>query len=180
MKNNPELPALGVIAAGTKTPPDLIVSLGRPGQDVGMTIRQAVWRQTIQMIVDHPMVGIGLGSYDDVAHSQYGPPAYPIFFHKGWHAHNSFLHVLAETGIVGFLAGCYLGVTLVRFLLRRWRAGDRISRLNSSALLCVLIAFFVLSMTEAMLAARVHASLRMNLTLALLVFCGLRLASKEA
>ena len=52
-----------------------------------------------------------------------------------------------------------------------------LGRLNSSAVLCVLLAVFVLSMTEATTAARLHASLRMNLTPALLVIYGIHLAA---
>jgi O-antigen ligase len=164
--------ALGLAALGTTSSTSLVASLIHPERDTGIVLRQGVWRQTVRMIVDHPVTGIGLGTYDNVAHSHYG-----LFLRSGWHAHNMFLHMLAETGPVGFLAWCYLWFTIVRYLLRRWRAGDVLGRLNSTALLCVLLAFFVLSMTEAMIAARVHASLRMNLTLALLVIYGIRLAS---
>jgi O-antigen ligase len=169
---------IGLITASTTMSTKLAGSLIRPDRDTGIVMRQDVWRQTFQMIVDHPVVGIGLGTYDDVAHSQYGPPADPDFFRNGWHAHNMVLHILAETGAVGFLAWCYLGFTIVRFLCRRRRDEEELDRPNRAAPLCVLLAFVVLSMTEAMLAARVHASLRMNLVLALLVIYGIRLASR--
>jgi hypothetical protein len=90
------------------------------------------------------------------------------------------LHLLAETGAVGFLAWCFFWFTIVRFLVRQWWQGDRLGRLNSSAVFCFILAFFILSMTEAMLMARVHASLRMNLTLALLLVYGLRLVAPSA
>ena len=166
---------LGLVTISGGMPKPVVASLMRPDQDAGVVMRYAVWQQTARIIVDHPITGIGLGTYDDVAYS-YGRPADPAFFQHGWHAHNLFLHVWAETGTLGFLAWCYFWLTIVRFLLRRWRAGDTLGRLNSTAALCVLLAFFVLSMTEAMIAARVHASLRMNLTLALLVVYGIRLA----
>jgi O-antigen ligase len=138
-------------------------------------IRHDILHQSIRMIMDHPLAGIGFGTYDDVAHTQYGPIALPWFFRRGWHAHNTFLHLLAETGIVGILAWCYLWFTIVRFLVRRWRDDVR-DRLHGSAALCVLLAFFVLSMTESVTAARLHASLRMNLTLTFLVIYGIRLS----
>lgn len=166
-----------LIAASPTMSTRLVASLIRPDQDVGIAMRQGVWRQTFRMIADHPVVGIGLGTYDDIAHSQYGRPADPSFFRNGWHAHNVFLHVLAETGAAGFLAFCYLGLTVVRFLVRRWRDDERGGRAGSAAALCVLLAFVVLSMTEVMIAARVYASLRMNLVLALLVIYGIRLAA---
>jgi O-antigen ligase len=85
--------------------------------------------------------------------------------------------VLAETGIVGLAAWCYVSLAIVRFLLRRWRDGDEGDRLNSGAALCLVFGFFVLSLTEVLIAARVHASLRMHLTLAVLLVYGCRLAS---
>lgn len=165
---------VALITASTTMSTRLVVSLIHPDRDVGIVMRRGVWRQTVRMIVDRPVIGVGLGAYDDVAHSQYGPPADPYFFRNGWHAHNVFLHILAETGAVGFLAWCYLGLTIVRVLFRRWRDDEGRGRPNSAAALCVLLAFVVLSMTEAMIAVRVHASLRMNLVLALLVIYGLR------
>jgi O-antigen ligase len=169
---------LALVAISTTPSTGLFASLIRPDRDTSIVIRQGVWRQTVPMIVDHPVIGIGLGTYDDIAHSQYGPIADPWFFRRGWHAHNTHLHILAETGIVGFLAWCYFWFTIVRFLLRRWRDGDMLGRVNSSAVLCLLLAFFVHSMTDVIVAARVHASLRMNLTLALLVIYGIRLATR--
>ena len=169
--------AFGLIAGSTTMSSGLVDLLIHPDRDGSLLLRQGVLRQTARMIVDHPVIGIGLGTYDDIAHSQYGPIADPSFFRGGWHAHNTFLHILAETGTVGFLAWCYLWFTIVRVLLRRRRDGERLGRLNSSAVLCLLVAGFVLSMSEAMTAARLHASLRMNLTLALLVIYGIRLAA---
>lgn len=170
--------AFALFATSSTMTSTLIAFLSHPNLDGSFIVRQDVFRQSVRMIVDHPVVGIGLGTYDDIAHSQYGPLADPYFFRKGWHAHNTFLHILAETGAAGLLAWCYLWFTIVRFLLRRWRDQERLGRLNSSAALCTLLAFFVLSMTEAMTAARLHASLRMNLTVGLLVMYGLRLASR--
>ena len=172
------LPALLLIDSSTKMSIHVVASLIGFERDPGIVMRQGVWRETAQMIADHPVTGIGLGTYDDVAYSQYRTAGDRWFFRNGWHAHNVFLHVLAETGALGFLAWCYLWYTILRFLLRRWRDGVGPDRLNSSALLGVLLAFFVLSLTEDLIAARVHASLRMNLTLALLVAYGVRLASR--
>jgi O-antigen ligase len=169
---------VGLIAVSPTMSSYVLARIIRPDRDAGIGMRLDVWRDAVRMIADHPLTGIGLGTYDDVAYSQYGPlQEYRHFFRNGWHAHNMFLHVLAETGAVGFLAWCYLWFAIVRVQLRRWRAGPDPDRLNSTALLCALTAFFILSLTEAMIAARVYASLRMNLTLGLLVMYGLRRAS---
>jgi uncharacterized repeat protein (TIGR01451 family) len=171
---------LGLMAVSTAPSIRLGVSLLQPDRATSMVTRVDVWRQTVPMIVDHPIVGIGLGTYDDVAYSQYRALSIdPWFFRQGWHAHNTHLHLLAETGALGFLAWCFFWFTIVRFLLQRWRHADRLGRLTSSAVLCVILAFFVLSMTDAIVMARVHASLRMNLTLALLLVYGIRIAASD-
>jgi O-antigen ligase len=149
-----------------------------PGGDASFSERAGILRQALRIIGDHPIIGIGLGTYDDVAPSRYGPIVDPHFFRNGWHAHNTFLHIFAETGIIGFMAWCYLWFVITHELLRRRRHGDASAQLNSSALLCVLFGALVLSMSEAMTAARLYASLRMNLVLALLVTSGLGLTRR--
>ena len=44
-------------------------------------------------VADHPLLGTGPGTYHETFKGQYAPKAI------GFHAHNMFLHVAAETGI---------------------------------------------------------------------------------
>jgi O-antigen ligase len=169
--------AVALIAVTPVLSASVIDVLHRPGRNPALAERRSALQQTVRMIIDHPLVGIGFGTYDEIAHSQYGPIADPHFYRNGWHAHNTALHLLAETGILGILAWGYVWFAIVRFLIGRSWADDASGRLASSAGLGVVLAFFVLSMTEAVTAARLHASLRMNLTVALLVVYTLRLAS---
>src|SRR5438128_4435932 len=78
--------ALGLVAVSATPSSDRIASLIRPDRYTTMVIRRDVWRQTVRMIVDHPVVGIGLGTYDDIAHSQSRPIAQPWFCRMGRHA----------------------------------------------------------------------------------------------
>lgn len=62
--------------------------------------RLAHWQSALAMATDHPWLGVGFGNYE---------PAYPDYQLVNWpdalgHAHNYYLNVLAETGIVGLLA----------------------------------------------------------------------------
>ncbi len=70
------------------------------GMDTSSELRLALWESTIEMILDHPLLGIGWGAYYFV---------YPIYdfymqgnFIKIVHAHNMYLNIAAEIGIVGF------------------------------------------------------------------------------
>lgn len=91
--------------------------------------RMAHWQAGWYMFVDHPWLGVGAGNYAQ---------AYPVYFVGTWrealgHAHNYYLNILAELGVIGgglllFLLGLafrQLGGALVRSEFQRdtfWRA----------------------------------------------------------
>ena len=142
--------------------------------DDGVERRLLIWKDTLRMFRDHPLTGIGFGAYDEIAFSRYGAPYGRLpdarFRQGGWHAHNLHLHILAETGIIGFAAWVFFLYSLLSLAVRRWRESrTAISRGLSEACLLAFAAFMALSMTENLLAVRVHQSLRMNLTLGFLL-----------
>ncbi len=62
--------------------------------------RLAHWQAALDMWRDHPWLGVGLGNY---------PAVYPAYAVGRWrdplgHAHNYYLNVSAETGLIGLLA----------------------------------------------------------------------------
>ena len=144
-------------------------------QNPGINLRLRAWGEAWRMFLAHPIVGIGVGTFDEVAYQL--PGSHNLdFYRAGWHAHNALLHVLAEAGVIGLVAWIFLWVVIVRALVRAWRTGGRQQRLFSSAALVSVAAFQILSMTEVLIAARAVASLRMNLVIALLVVGGLRIS----
>jgi putative inorganic carbon (HCO3(-)) transporter len=83
--------------------------------------RLEVWQRGMMMVRDFPYTGIGIGTYDTVAHL-----LYPFFIAAPDevvpHAHNQFLQVAVDLGIPGLIA--YLGL-LVAFgvcAVRAYRA----------------------------------------------------------
>lgn len=70
--------------------------------DTSSEMRIAMWESTIQMIMDHPILGIGWGAYWMVY------PVYDTYIVDGSvmlvHAHNIYLNYIAEIGIVGGMA----------------------------------------------------------------------------
>jgi O-antigen ligase len=77
--------------------------------------RLAHWQAAINMATDNPWLGVGFGNYE-VAYDQYRLVYWT--FSLG-HAHNYYLNVLAETGIIGLVAYLLLWVGL---LFLSWRA----------------------------------------------------------
>ena len=61
--------------------------------------RLGLWRDTLRMAGDHPLFGVGPGGFDS---------ALPPYHRAVPHAHNQFLHVLAELGLLGLLPFLFL------------------------------------------------------------------------
>ena len=70
--------------------------------------RLAHWQAALNMAYENPWLGVGLGNYE---------VAYPDYRLANWeyalgHAHNYYLNILAETGIIGFLAYMMMWVSI--------------------------------------------------------------------
>ncbi|WP_019554488.1 O-antigen ligase family protein [Propionispira raffinosivorans] len=77
--------------------------------DTSSEMRFALWESTMAMILDHPLLGIGWGSYWMVY------PEYDFYINNPAvrivHAHNLYLNFAAEIGLAGFMSFmvCMLG-----------------------------------------------------------------------
>jgi tetratricopeptide (TPR) repeat protein len=68
-------------------------------QDLGLLARMDAWKNSVQMIRDFPVFGVGLAAWPEVF-SRYQPgPWSADYFHE---AHNDYVELLADTGIIGF------------------------------------------------------------------------------
>ncbi|MCY4008274.1 MAG: O-antigen ligase family protein [Anaerolineaceae bacterium] len=77
--------------------------------------RVAHWQAAIRMATDRPYLGYGLGSYEE-QYAEYRLANWPDSL---GHAHNYYLNMLAETGLVGLFAYLLLSITI---LIWSWRA----------------------------------------------------------
>jgi putative inorganic carbon (HCO3(-)) transporter len=62
--------------------------------------RLAFWQAALAMWRDHPWLGVGFGNYQ-ASYGRYALPKWPMAL---GHAHNYYLNVAAETGLVGLVA----------------------------------------------------------------------------
>jgi O-antigen ligase len=101
--------------------------------------RLAHWQTAVAMARDYPWLGVGFGNYA-VAYPDYAFPNWPLAL---GHAHNYYLNVMAEVGLLGL--GAYLALWGVvvwhTFRLTRshqiWPCGIAIGLLGSWAHLSV-------------------------------------------
>ncbi len=107
----PILSKLGLVAISFTSP---------SAQDYSTAERLAHWIAGINMFLDHPLTGVGIGNYG----TAYAPYHVTIFVNSLDHAHNYYINTAAETGILGL-------ITFILFLLAMFVAGGRAYRVIS-------------------------------------------------
>ena len=88
--------------------------------------RLSAWRETLPMIADFPLVGVGLGAWPEFFPHYQKPPASQYFYFRA--AEDDYIQFAAETGITGFAILLVFGALVVaaitsrasRMPARRW------------------------------------------------------------
>lgn len=123
------------------------------------SVRFELWRLAWNLFKESPIVGIGFGRYNDILHSGfnrlYGLPGIIMFniehyyFYTSGHAHNSYLHFLAETGFIGL--GLLLLFWIISFkkVFRAYKeATDNFQAKIFLSASTSIVMLFILSLTE--------------------------------
>lgn len=117
-------------------------SVGVTGRDESsFTTRFEIWESAIQMMTDYPLTGVGMGMFRTAISIE--PYLVPFFSNNGLpnppHAHNEWLQMGADLGIIGFLL--YIGwqIAVVQMVWVGWRRGDAMARLIAMAALAGLL-----------------------------------------
>lgn len=88
--------------------------------------RNLIWNSTLEMIESEPLLGVGFGGY---------AAAIPKFETSGGkyrlqQAHNDYLEILSNGGIMGFTLFALFGAMVVYRISKNLKSGDRIVRAN--------------------------------------------------
>ena len=83
--------------------------------DLGLKGRWLIWQDSWKLIRDFPQLGTGLGTWSDGFHRYQSPTSATTFYRE---AHNDYLELLAETGVVGFALLALFFVQGARLVLR--------------------------------------------------------------
>lgn len=86
--------------------------------------RLAHWQAAYYMANDQPFTGVGLGNYEFM-YAQYGIPSWP---RPLGHAHNDYLNILAETGMIGLTAYLTAWAAILVWTLRALKQTDLVLR----------------------------------------------------
>jgi hypothetical protein len=105
----------------------LLVDSPDRGVDSGFTGRTTIWAETFDLWLKFPLLGVGFRQHEQ--------------FLAGWPAHNAYLAMLADTGLLGLAV--YLAL-LIRSLVASWGIQDRRTRrfVITALVGYVIIGFF--------------------------------------
>lgn len=103
------------------------------------TGRTHVWHVTLQVIKTHPVIGSGLGAYG-VAYTPFDPRN---GVNRAEQAHNDYLQVLADTGIIGGVLGLFFIISLFRMGIQRRQSPDVFRRGVATGALAACFAVLV-------------------------------------
>lgn len=117
-----------------------VKTIGQASSQQSVTERFLMWKSASNMIIEHPIFGVGLGNYDEEYQQHY------IFDEakerEQTHAHNVYLQFWAETGIFGLIFFCALfGYILFWSWRRSWCVFGRI-------LFFATLAFMLYGLTD--------------------------------
>jgi O-antigen ligase len=97
---------------------------GTVNADDPTTGRAHFWQGTLGIIKDHPVIGAGLGAFGSV-YPRYDTASGAYRLEQ---AHNDYLQILSDAGVVGGVLGLAFVVVLFRMALRRMQSHDKFRR----------------------------------------------------
>lgn len=105
------------------------------------TERILIWQSAWNMFKDHPILGVGLGQYTVNYQQKYILPQAKE--PNLGHAHNNFMQMLAENGIVGFIGFIVMfGYIIFKNLIDWFKTRNTYALMIVSATVCLLLQGF--------------------------------------
>ena len=106
-----------------------MIFFGAAGDASSITWRQMAWSNAMELFLKNPLLGNGLGM---------------ISYELGYRAHNDYVRLLAETGVVGIVSYFFLVYGTIR---RSWKdykkSATALAKALNLALLAILLGFVV-------------------------------------
>ena len=101
-----------------------VLTLKETSEDASLQSRILVWRNTVKMIADYPLIGSGPGTYATIF-TQYQPPG---ILGRYFMAHNDYLHFISETGLPVLAIMVWLSIVFYQYGLKKLANPSRLVR----------------------------------------------------
>lgn len=110
-------------------------------------LRYALWQAGWRMWLHNPLRGVGIGMYPRQLR-YFGQDLMAPLYLKGAVAHNTYVQILAETGLIGFVIFLLLLIKSLQNILRADMAGNENSTVLRNVWLIVLVAMLLGGLTK--------------------------------
>ena len=107
--------------------------------------RFKIWQDAFNIIADFPLTGSGFGTFSDIF------PSYKSFsdIYSYAHAHNDYIELLTDGGLIAFIPGAWFVVTILKTGLRQIRIRhDNYAFLVAIGAFCGISGILVYSITD--------------------------------
>jgi len=135
---------IGVVFLFSTSAVEEAVTLKKAPEDANLQQRILVWRHTIQMISDYPLLGSGPGTYATIF-TQYQPPGIGGRYYM---AHNDYLHFISETGLAVLVIIGWLTIVVYRFGFKKLAHPSRLVRGSTLGALAGISAILLYSVSD--------------------------------
>lgn len=136
------LATLGGIVWGFSTQPQYVArfeSITNTTTDGSNLGRFDVWTSSINMFKDHPVTGVGIGQWRTIYEASYRLPTENQHL---YHAHNNFIQLLGEVGLLGLLGVLiFYGSIIVDNFVVWFKKRDPYSLCAMIAVICYVFIF---------------------------------------
>lgn len=136
------LATLGGIVWGFSTQPQYVArfeSITNTTTDSSNLGRFDVWTSSINMFKDHPVTGVGIGQWRTIYEASYRLPTENQHL---YHAHNNFIQLLGEVGLLGLLGVLiFYGSIIVDNFVVWFKKRDPYSLCAMIAVICYVFVF---------------------------------------
>ncbi len=123
-----------MIFIGPEARVDTVSRVNESATEMGTIVgRISAWKGGLSLIRDFPIFGVGLGGWPEIFERYQLPPWQLLFFSE---AHNDYLQLLAETGIIGIALFAWLAVRIVRRVI----SGARTMEASAGPIFAAIIA----------------------------------------
>ncbi len=129
--------------------------------DENILTRFDLWDKAIYLFKQSPIIGVGFGRYNDMVWENYDmidlsgyPRIFALYKTPGFvfntsNAHNSYLHFMAETGVIGLILIISFWIFCFIIIFKSYRSTkDVFSKKIYLSVIGSIIALFILSLTE--------------------------------
>ncbi|PIU82987.1 MAG: hypothetical protein COS68_06470 [Elusimicrobia bacterium CG06_land_8_20_14_3_00_38_11] len=123
-------------------------SIFKRATDFSDPVRITMWKTSFEIFKDYPLLGVGLKNIKKVYPYYYQKLNFSKEFYMLSHLHSTFIHILVERGIIGFLAFLYLFPVYFYYGIKKAKCVSEEEKFFIYGCLFAIFGFLLSGLTE--------------------------------